>query len=791
VSEELAVGSAAPNIAQFRTAEEREKDAQLRALSTALVNRYQFARQAGITFGGKRDLYEVLGYSRELTSQDYIERYARGGLAKKLIECLPKATWRGGVELVEDEDPKTFTEFEKACTSLNTRLNVHAYIERADILSQLSWFSVLVIGAPGFLHEELPKGNGKPDDISYIQPYAGAGGPGIGVGGFNNRNAASAFVTFGEATVVSFDDDDKSKRFGQPLSYQLRRSTVASALTSEVHWSRVIHLAEGCLDNDTYGVPSLQCVWNLLDDLDKVRGGGSEAYWIKANAGLHADVDKTMGMAAPPGMPNVPGLSPAERERLREQLEEYQHQINRVIVTRGVNLSELGGSPADFSAEADAIITQIAGTKGIPKRILTGSEMGELASSQDRENFRDIINGRQTGYVTPYVMRRFYDRLIEYNYLPKPKQYEVRWAHIQTLTEQEKADGAQKWASVNSTQGEVVFTKDEIREKWYQLEPLTEEEGDESLSKLDKARGAMIWAGVNKSQGEVVFSSDEIRQTWEDLAPLPAAERKPMPGTQKELPGETDSTDALTAKKKPQKLLTAGEGGSVAARALDAAIAQGSDMLQEDELRAAMDSGDQERIQGTLQEANDLVLLTMQNYLAEPEFLALAGNPYHDELGRFTGSGKTASEISGKTPELDKAPLKTFKAYHVTRKENAEKILKEGFNLGLVKPRWNNDYAVSLSSGKKAAMDYFSKRDPKTGKALPFDSDKYTLLEVSGKGRLFKGGGFDTPQIQASDPKTYNQRMIASGYDGHDLHGIVYVHNTKAIKSIRAVRTRE
>ena len=93
---------------------------------------------------------------------------------------------------------------------------------------------------------------------------------------------------------------------------------------------------------------------------------------------------------------------------------------------------------ANFSNPADAILTQIAGSKAIPKRILTGSEMGELASSQDRDNWKDQINGRQTGYAGPYIVRPLVDRLIKYGYLPTPKkgprEYEVRCPQIQVLT---------------------------------------------------------------------------------------------------------------------------------------------------------------------------------------------------------------------------------------------------------------------------------------------------------------------------------------------------------------------
>lgn len=431
----------------------------LRAATSVLIERMQFMRQAGITFGGKRDLYEVLGYNRIITNKEYRDRYLRGGIAKRIVEALPKATWRGGPEVIEDEDPKTETAFEAAFLALVTRMKVWEVLKRADILAGLSNYSVILIGAAGPYDQELPKGTGKPDALLFLTPFTGGGGPGLSQGGTSGAN-------YVDATIQTFEQDTASPRFGLPTSYQLRRLDISSPeMQKPVHWSRIIHIAEGCLDNEVYGIPTLENVWNLLDDLDKVTGGGAEAFWLRANQGLHLMVDKDAA------------LTPDEKTALKDQAEEYQHQMRRILQTRKVDVQPLGSDTANFSNPADAILTQIAGSKGIPKRILTGSEMGELASSQDRDNWKDQVNGRQTGYAEEYMIRPLVDRLIAYNYLPAPAQpYQVRWAHIETLTEDEKATGATKWATVNQTQGTTVFTDDEIRDKWYGMEPLTPEQ---------------------------------------------------------------------------------------------------------------------------------------------------------------------------------------------------------------------------------------------------------------------------------------------------------------------------
>jgi len=442
---------------------EREEIAQMemRALASILLERFQFMRQAGITFEGLRDEYTIFGYDRVITAKQYRDEYARGGLAKRIVDCYPKATWRGGVEVYEDEDTEVTTSFEKDWKALNDQHNVFAKLQAVDTLSGLSTFAVLLIGAGGELSTELPKGS--PGKVLYLSPFPGGGGPTV------SQNTVTQTDSYIDATIKELDTDVRSPRFGLPKFYQLKRVDVSSPqMQKPVHWSRVIHVAEGGLDNEIYGPPWLEAVWNLLIDLRKVTGGGSEAFFLRANQGLQLDVDKELDLSEP------------EKVALREQAEDYKHNISRMLRTRGVKVNSLGSDVADFSDAVDAIIKQIAGTKGIPLRILTGSEQGELASSQDDANWITQVQDRRTGYAGPMIVRRLIDRLVEYGYLTKPTQYEIGWPVEEDMDELEKADLAVKLANVNKTFGGLVFTDDFIRDKTYDLKPLTQKERDDA-----------------------------------------------------------------------------------------------------------------------------------------------------------------------------------------------------------------------------------------------------------------------------------------------------------------------
>lgn len=505
-------------------------EGSLRALSTVLLERMMFARQAGYSFHGARDLYEILGYNRLLSYREYRARYMRGGIAKRVVDAYPTAVWRAGAEVYEDEDASTDTAFEKEWKDLEAQLGVWSRFQRAHILATLSTYSVLLIGATGELQTELPRG--APGKLLYLQPYSGGGGPS---GGDNQDNRGRAMNA--DVTIASFDIDPASKRFGQPQTYQIRRTAIQTPESQRtVHWSRVIHVADGLLGDEVYGTPAMEAVWNLLDDLDKVTGGGAEAFWLRANQGLHLDVDKTMALApgATPaqGTKALPGLTNDQRKALADKAELLQHQMQRVMVTRGVTATQLGSDVADFSGAADAIITQIAGTKAIPKRILVGSEMGQLASGQDKDNWNTQVQDKRTSWAFPGLVKLFVDRLVDYGYLSKPKMYAVEWPVIEDLTQDEKVKLQLDMATVNKTQEAVVYTESEIREVTGR-EPLSDADANDGLSEMQKAMIATKLALTNKEMGITVYTDDEIRKMAHGLEPLKDSEKVPIGAPEK------------------------------------------------------------------------------------------------------------------------------------------------------------------------------------------------------------------------------------------------------------------
>jgi len=442
-----------------------------------LVSRAILASRAGITFGGARDLYEALGYKRTLLLKDFRDRYERGGIAGAVVDAFPNATWRAGAELIEDEDPEVSTQFEEVWTELEQRLQVWSVFSRADIIAGLGRYSVVLIGAPGELNTPLPT-TLTAENIVYLQPFAEQ-----------------------DAEILTYDEDPESERFGLPELYRIKR-TLSSTLAirqrqfaKDCHWSRCLHIADGLLDDRVFGQPRLARVWNDLDNLEKVIGGGSEAFWLRAHQGIHFNIDPETQ------------LDTTEAQAMKDAADELVHGFRRTMATRGTELKVLGSDVANFNNPADAILTVIAGATRIPKRILTGSEQGELASSQDESNWNTRVGDRRKQFAEPRIVRPFVDLLIKLAALPKPLQYNVRWPETDVLDDTERASIATQWAGLNTKTGDTVVTAAEIRDHILKLGPLTEEqlaeEEEKKAAKLQEQQEAMQQAAeLAKQTGE-------------------------------------------------------------------------------------------------------------------------------------------------------------------------------------------------------------------------------------------------------------------------------------------------
>lgn len=421
----------------------------LRVAESILLSRAQLVGD-GKTFQGNRDMYVTLGYRRELLFEHYVARFKRDGLARRVVKAIADATWRGvGGELVENEDPNVVTAFEAAWFELSDRLKVWNVFRRADILAGLGRYAVILIGAPGDLERELPP-TMKSEDIFFLEPYA------------------EPF-----AVISKYEDNVQNPRYGKPTEYMVSlvapnnkvgAGNVVPTVSKPVHHSRIIHIADG-LENVVLGSPRLEPSWNYFDDLDKVRGGGAEAFWQMANPAMQWDLDPTVT------------FQEGEEDALDEEVESLMDGMKRHIKTRGLKGTKFASDPANFDKNLDALISLIAASSEIPQRILMGSERGNLASEEDRNNWAERVQDRRQEFGGPICVKPFVDNvLIKRQVLPTPKSYEVNWPTQHDASDEEKVKLALGMTQANQANaasgGGVVFASEEIRDRSFGMDPL-------------------------------------------------------------------------------------------------------------------------------------------------------------------------------------------------------------------------------------------------------------------------------------------------------------------------------
>src|SRR5690606_27397069 len=128
---------------------------------------------------------------------------------------------------------------------------------------------------------------------------------------------------------------------------------------------------------------------------------------------------------------------------------------------------------------------------GIPKRILIGSERGELSSEQDENNWAARVTERRGNHATPRIIRPTIDRLIRYGVLPQPAGgYDVEWPESDSLGEEKraliaktKAEAVSLYVSMPGT--EQVVPPQEFR-RWLGEEEVSEFDLDEAALELDE-----------------------------------------------------------------------------------------------------------------------------------------------------------------------------------------------------------------------------------------------------------------------------------------------------------------
>lgn len=385
------------------------------AIYSEIINRAALAAKLGYQYGGDRDVYQALGYPDTITYDDYAARYGRQDVARAIINRPVSYTWKGQFGITEAGDDKE-TQLEKDWAELSKRLKIKSKFVRLDKLSSIGNYGVLLLGFDDVKRSgdwEQPVNTGK-RKLLYMKPLGE-----------------------GHAKIASYVKNVSNPRFGMVEKYDvemkspndpsLQMSNTAQSL--KVHHTRVIHIVPELMESEIEGEPVLRSVWNRLMDLEKLVGASAEMFWRGARPGYTVKLGEDFD------------LDKDTKDDLQDRMDEFEHNLRRWLVTNA-EVKALDQQVANPKDHVDIQIQMISAITGIPKRILTGSERGELASEQDITSWYNVIQMRREEHAEQNIVRPFVDKMIEYGVLSKPQtgEYQVEWEDLHAASDKEQAE---------------------------------------------------------------------------------------------------------------------------------------------------------------------------------------------------------------------------------------------------------------------------------------------------------------------------------------------------------------
>lgn len=381
---------------------------RLATMASVLGKRLGIAGLLGETFGGKRDYYDEVGWPHVLTILDYQAMYERNPVAKRVVDLPANQTWNKSPEIKDDgradgDDPTTF---EQQLETLDERVRLFHHLKRVDRLARKGHFAVLLLGT-GDPVEQLR------------QPIDVAGGKRL----LYLRAYSERWVEISQC-----DNDPTSPRFGKPELYSI--DTREGQPSVNVHHSRVIHVAEDFDEDETYGTPALKAVFNYAQMLDQTVGASGEMWWQGAFPPRVASSQEDVAM------------DEQTREDISDQIEELRHKLRRWLTLQNIDVETMSQQVADPQGVVSVLLDLLAGGSGVPKRLLIGSERGELASTQDKATLASLVSERMRNHAEPVIVRPTIDRLINMGVIDPPagRGYTVEWPDPHEPSESERAN---------------------------------------------------------------------------------------------------------------------------------------------------------------------------------------------------------------------------------------------------------------------------------------------------------------------------------------------------------------
>lgn len=350
------------------------------------------------------------------TPEQYDRMYRYQTLGRKVVNALPDACHAVEPEVYEDDDPKNLTPFEQDFAEVR-RLHPDFWgrCHRADRLSRKNRYGGLLLGVADGKTPDQPLGRTRlgPKGLLFLKP------------GSECEFVAQEFETRTNA------------RTGRPNSYLVQigdpDGDAGTEDEVEVHWSRIVHMADNLDTSDVFGTPAMEPVFNRLLDLRKILGSSAEMFYKGAFPGIAFQT-----------LAELAGRTTMDKASLTEEWTKYHQGLQRFLALDGLEANVLKTALADPTPYALLQVMMIAADIDTPMKVLLGSQNSQVSGQDDTHQWQAKVTARQTDVLTPRYLG-LAARLVEAGVCRPPKrELKVWWPEVNLQSPKDQADTAVK-----------------------------------------------------------------------------------------------------------------------------------------------------------------------------------------------------------------------------------------------------------------------------------------------------------------------------------------------------------
>lgn len=413
----------------------------------SLVSRLRQEYLSGQFGGGpKHNHYADFGWPEQVTFADLQVMFMRNGLAQAAVEGHIAKVWETDPELFEREPAHEPTKLETEFKRWAEDFRFWQKLAEADRRGMVGDYAGLILQVADNQEWNQPLGKvrGLQDVWDLIPAWEG------------------------ELIPAEWDTNTKSKRYGQPITYQYNEQQVKGRQGAPSPRQLVIHHTRVILwssTGDLLGRSLLRPGYNALLDVEKVIGGGAEGFWKNARQSLALDIDPNSSLTK---LAQALGVGETELgAKLNDVVDDWARGFDKALMTQGIKAEALNitmPQPEEFQTGP---MNMFAASVRMPVRVMIGNVTGERATVEDEIAWAKRCNGLRVKEKRPLI-KMVLNRLESCNALPAGIDWFIDWADLTEGTASERLDLAFKMADINSKSlgsGDFApFSSDEIRE---------------------------------------------------------------------------------------------------------------------------------------------------------------------------------------------------------------------------------------------------------------------------------------------------------------------------------------